>query len=391
MEIKTKKIVVGVCAMNRKTMRKPMISILESIKKNYGIYLDIIHFNDSTILFRQIEEWPVVDALITFYSTGYPIEKVMKYIEKYQPYLINDLEKQLKIMNRDCVLSVLNSVGINHPEYGIVRRNDNGDLLNNFEEYEDHIVIDGKIFLKPFVEKPISGEDHNINIYYHSSQGSGCRMLFRKRNNMSSLFSTSSNVRRDKSYIYEKFIVTSDIDVKCYAVGEEYCYAESRKAPAVDGMIDRDHNGKEKREEVVLTDDEMEMAAKIVKVFKHTVCGFDILRDTEKSYVCDVNGFSFVKNVPKYYETAGKIIGEKIFKHFISINTKDNNKECYESNENFILLDDWQSKPLDKNKLINQQMEENCHDSVKEEFSRNQRTYNDIMELAKIKVLKSQF
>ncbi|CEF59472.1 ATP-grasp fold domain and ATP-grasp fold,RimK-type domain-containing protein [Strongyloides ratti] len=388
MELKDKKILVGVCAMSKKTMRVPMISILENMMKNYGSYLDIIYFSDNTILLKSIDEWPIVDALITFYSTGFPIEKAIKYVTKYQPFVINDLEKQIKIMDRDCVLSILNDAGISHPEYGIVKRNDNGEVLNNFEEYNDYIIIDGKKFMKPFVEKPISGEDHNVYIYYHSSQGSGCRMLFRKKNNMSSMFSKTSNVRRDKSYLYEKFIETSNIDVKCYAVGSKYCYAESRKAPAVDGVIERDINGKERREEVILTKEEMEISSKLVKAFNHTVCGFDILRDGEKSYVCDVNGFSFVKGVKKYYEEAGNIIGEIIYNNFYNNKETNNNNVV---NENIILSEDFQNIPLEKYKYSIQQKEDNITDFIKEEYSKNKKIHKEIIELSKIKVLQRNF
>ena len=53
-------------------------------------------------------------------------------------------------------------------------------FLDNFEEYEDHIVMGTETFYKPFVEKPVDAEDHNIHIYYPSSAGGGCQKLFRK-------------------------------------------------------------------------------------------------------------------------------------------------------------------------------------------------------------------
>lgn len=45
---------------------------------------------------------------------------------------------------------------------------------------QDTIQIGDQVMTKPFVEKPVSGEDHNIHIYYHSSTGGGTRRLFRK-------------------------------------------------------------------------------------------------------------------------------------------------------------------------------------------------------------------
>ena len=47
-------------------------------------------------------------------------------------------------------------------------------------EEEDWVEIDNVMFQKPFVEKPVDAEDHNVYIYYPTGAGGGSQRLFRK-------------------------------------------------------------------------------------------------------------------------------------------------------------------------------------------------------------------
>ena len=51
-----------------------------------------------------------------------------------------------------------------------------------------------------------------------------------------------------------------------------------------------------------------QIARAVTFAFGQKVCGFDLLRSEKGPFVCDVNGWSFVKSSYKYYEDAAEIL-----------------------------------------------------------------------------------
>ena len=275
----------------------------------------IIEFSEDTILNQPVETWPKVDTFLSFYSGGFPLKKACEYERLHGPFSIQDCENQFKLLSRVEILQTLKKFNIPTAGFLIVDREDTKNQPD-FQEFPDHIVCNGQKFYKPFVEKPFDADDHEIVIYFRTKDGGGSQKLFRKVDNKSSEYCENGKVRRDKSYVYEEYRTTFGTDLKVYTVGNAYAHTEARKAPVLDGVVDRDENGKEVRYPCILSPEEKRIAKRVSKAFKQTLCGFDLLRSDKGSFVCDVNGMSFVKGNNEYYDDCAMILSHKILYHF---------------------------------------------------------------------------
>jgi len=161
--------------------------------------------NSSRIFFLNcridVKAWPACDFFISFFSRGFPLRKAIDYVKLRTPFCVNEVDLQTVLWDRRLVLEILDQIGVPTPRRLAMDR-DGGPTLDarvmqklklrgltvvenrKVPEFkiidQDTIQIGDQIITKPFVEKPVSGEDHNIHIYYHSSTGGGARRLFRK-------------------------------------------------------------------------------------------------------------------------------------------------------------------------------------------------------------------
>jgi hypothetical protein len=101
MPITSRKIRVGVCAMDKKARSKAMTAILTRLEKFDEF--SVVVFGDHTILNKPVEEWPVVDALLSWFSGGFPLGKAEKYASLHKGiYMVNDLHRQWDLLDRRC-------------------------------------------------------------------------------------------------------------------------------------------------------------------------------------------------------------------------------------------------------------------------------------------------
>mgnify|MGYP004067231773 CR=1 FL=1 len=98
MPVTNRKIIVGVCAMEKKAKSKAMSAILTRLEK-FGEF-EILVFGDERILREPVEEWPKVDALLSWFSDGFPLAKAEAYAKLHKPFVVNNLNRQWDLLDR---------------------------------------------------------------------------------------------------------------------------------------------------------------------------------------------------------------------------------------------------------------------------------------------------
>lgn len=220
---------IGVCALDSKVRSKTSMNILRLMSRSeFGIII----FGDKVILDEPVENWPVCDFLISWFSEGFPLEKAIAYAKLRNPFCVNNVQMQMVFWDRRLTLKLLDQLNVPTPERLEVSRDGgpmvpsaelaqhlylktglrvggpgNGNLSSptrnvSLEDDGDTLVVDGKRLRKPFVEKPVNSLDHQINIYFPKSHGGGGRRLFGKINNKNSEKDSSLHTPRAAGLLF---------------------------------------------------------------------------------------------------------------------------------------------------------------------------------------------
>lgn len=157
----TGKMRLGVCVMKNKL--DSMTLLLKQLEDEY----EITCIGQEQLLNDPVESWPSCDALISFHSKGFPLQKAQAYARLHRPVCFNDLERAELLLDRRRMYETLTDFGLPTPTYAIHDHTDPSSA-EDLVIHEDCVEIKGVRIHKPFVEKPVNADDHCIHIYYRA-------------------------------------------------------------------------------------------------------------------------------------------------------------------------------------------------------------------------------
>jgi len=155
-----KKIKIGICAMDKKARSKPMREILSRLPEDL---FEIVIFGDECILTKPIEEWPVVEVLIAFYSTRFPSHKALQYVALRKPFMVNDLEMDAVLKDRRKVYKILQQQGIDVPFHALCDRDD-PNKVNIIEEFDE---VNKSFYIYIYIYHNVISHNRNFLFYFY--------------------------------------------------------------------------------------------------------------------------------------------------------------------------------------------------------------------------------
>lgn len=157
-------VTLGVAGIQRKLYSAPMQALLSSlVASNSSIELVLL---DESRMNQPVTTWPVVDALLSLYSSDFPLDAVLQYVELRSPLLINNLYMQRFLMDRRDIRAHLARAGVPIPPAVCADRSA-GDSITQMGHQGNTLIVHGPrkasgcSLQKPFVEKPVDAEDHS--------------------------------------------------------------------------------------------------------------------------------------------------------------------------------------------------------------------------------------
>ena len=326
--LRPKKSVIGVCVLDAKAQSRAFRNILG----RFATEFELVYFGDKAILEEDIENWPTCDFLISFFSEGFPLEKAEAYAQLRKPFCVNDIPMQQVLWDRRLCLQILDNLNVPTPKRIEVSR-DGGPRLKTAdfarELFErtgvrlqgppdgtggglpepskielldggNTICVDGASLSKPFLEKSVNKNDPTENTYYHEMEG-GIEISWHHDTPKI----PRSITEQSSSYIYEEFVPFGDSKIiKVYTIGSNYYYAGI-------GILSMESIGGRR---IRLNESEVAMASKISEGFGQRVCGFDIVRHGDRSFVDNVYGGSFAEESSEYCDEASEILRDMFLK-----------------------------------------------------------------------------